>query len=120
AGSLPAAGAADRAAAACWACAGAVGARPAATAVLAPNRKLRRAIGLLSSGVFLSVIATSRACRARAWLLHAGRGLRRPGVIVATRRFIVSLWIRVNRFSAAREGAPTAAGFNPVFVGSQP
>src|SRR5262245_10241502 len=88
-GSLPAA-AAGAAAAGCWACAGAVGARPAATAVLAPNRKLRRAIGLLSSGVFLSVMATSRACRARAWLLHAGRGLRRAEVVVATRRFIVS------------------------------
>src|SRR5262249_31977990 len=35
-------------------------------AVLAPNRKLRRAIRLLSSGVFLSVMATSPVCRARA------------------------------------------------------
>src|SRR5262249_61421017 len=57
AGSPPAGGAAAAAAAGCWACAGAVGARPAATAVLAPNKKLRRAIGLLSSGVFFSGIA---------------------------------------------------------------
>src|SRR5262245_42660931 len=48
------AAAAATAAGAC-ACAGAVGVSPAATAVPAPNRKLRRAIGLLSSGIFFSV-----------------------------------------------------------------
>src|SRR5262245_5421696 len=67
--------AAAAAAGAC-ACAGAAGASPAATAVPAPRRKLRLAIGLLSSGVsvvvlsavllpaaFLSVMAASRARR---------------------------------------------------------
>src|SRR5262245_65077937 len=48
--------AAAAAAGAC-ACAGAAGASPAATAVPAPRRKLRLAIGLLSSGVSVVVLS---------------------------------------------------------------
>jgi hypothetical protein len=50
-------------AAGCWACAPAAGATPAATAVPAPRRKSRRAIGLLSSSLLFSPMATSPACR---------------------------------------------------------
>jgi hypothetical protein len=39
--------------------------------VLAPNRKLRRAIGLLSSDVLLSAMATSRALPRQSLTLHA-------------------------------------------------
>src|SRR5262245_51786269 len=68
-------GAGDAAGVPCGFCAsaGAVGARPVATAVPAPSRKLRRAIGILSSGTRLSVMATSPCAPHHAETRHGPR-----------------------------------------------
>src|SRR5262245_18231042 len=59
ASSFNACGAAPSTGLGCWASAGVAGVSPAATAVPAPNRKLRRAIDAVSSVVWSSAIETS-------------------------------------------------------------
>src|SRR5207247_10011033 len=98
-------GAGDAAAVGCCACAAPLGARPAATAVLAPSRKLRRAIGLfssaLSSGVVFSVMANLPCLPRRSLMSDAADGRMRGSRHAA---ILVLFGTRVMRFSAAREG----------------
>src|SRR5262249_23923887 len=103
---------AGTAAVGCCACAGAVGVRPAATAVLAPpNRKLRRAIGLLSSGALLSVMATPLRCRAR-----ASCSMRAACAARASPRGIHRVVLnKTNPIFTCARGASAATAFNQRF-----
>ena len=98
-------GAGDGAGVPCGLCASA-GVRPVATAVPAPSRKLRRAIGILSSGARLSVMATSPCAPHRAEMRHRPREVDRRHATIGS-----GVWSKTNpNFARAGGGAGAIDG----------